>query len=61
MKATLKLLAWTFVALVILFAAVNPESGVVYQNPIATAGVGMIGLGLCLEARKRRIDARSRR
>jgi len=53
MKAFATLVAWTFVAGVALFAAVNPEGGVVYQNPVATAGIGLIGLGLFMEARKR--------
>jgi len=53
MKSAAKFFAWTFIAAVALFAAVNPDGGVVYQNPMATAGIGLIGLGLFMEAKKR--------
>lgn len=53
MKPILTITAWTFVALVIVYAAVNPDAGVIHTSPTTALGVGLIGLGLCLEARKR--------
>jgi len=53
MKALAHLLAWTFVASVILFVVANPQSGMVYQSPIAPLAIGMIGLGLCMQARQK--------
>ncbi len=53
MKFLLSLVAWTFVAGAIVFTAVNPNGGVAFQGGGATLGLGLIGLGLCLEARKK--------
>ena len=54
-KAT-KITGLTFAALMviatIIYAAVSPEMGIVYQNPAATLGIGLVGLGLCMESRK---------
>lgn len=49
---TLKLTAWLFVALVVLYASIHPEQGVLYHNPLACLGVGLIGLGWCVQARR---------
>ena len=53
MKPILTIAAWTFVSLVIVYLAVNPQAGVIHTSPGGALGVGLIGLGLCLEARKR--------
>ena len=53
MKNTAQFVAWTFVAGIIVFAALNPTSGVIFQSPSAAVGLGLIGLGLCMEARKK--------
>lgn len=53
MKPILTIAAWTFISLVIVYAAVNPDSGVIHMSPTAALGVGLIGLGLCMEAKKR--------
>jgi len=50
-KRPLLYLAWAFVAAVVLYAVVNPNSGVIHQGPLAPIGVGLIGLGICLHAR----------
>ena len=52
MKKLANLVVWTFVLLVCVYAAIRPETGVLYHNPLATVGVGLIGLGLFLEARR---------
>lgn len=57
MKAMLTMTAWAFVLLVILFAAINPASGALYDNPLACLGVGLIGLGLMRQARQRAAPA----
>lgn len=59
MRTILKLAAWSFSASVVVFASVNAESGVVYQNPVVAMGLGMIGLGLCLDARKRALSQKA--
>lgn len=51
MKSVLTLAAWLFVSVVIVYAAANPESGVIFQSPMAALGVGLIGLGLCKQTR----------
>ncbi|MCC6580861.1 MAG: hypothetical protein IT440_10500 [Phycisphaeraceae bacterium] len=53
MKALLQFVAWMFVAAVMIYAAARPDFGVVFQNPICTVGVGLIGLGMIVDARKR--------
>ncbi|MEX0652731.1 MAG: hypothetical protein WD534_10905 [Phycisphaeraceae bacterium] len=52
MKMTFHLTAWAFVALIVLYASVHPTHGVLYHNPLACLGVGLIGLGLCVQARQ---------
>ncbi len=44
--------AWTFVAGVVLYTALSPAAGVIHQNPMAALGLGLIGFGLCKDARK---------
>lgn len=50
MKTILMLVAWTAIAGVILYAAVNPETGIVFQSPGMAGAVALIGLGLCKHA-----------
>lgn len=51
MKTKLHILAWGFATAVVVYAAVGPGMGVLYGNPLACLGVGLIGLGLCKQAR----------
>lgn len=44
--------SWAFVAGVVLYAAVHPSAGVIYTSPGVAISLGMIGLGLCLQARQ---------
>jgi hypothetical protein len=37
----------------ILYIALNPENGLMYQDPRVALGLGLIGFGLCMKARKR--------
>lgn len=53
MKSTLTMAFWITIAATTLFLALLPNHGVVHQGPWGTAGVGLIGLGMCLDARKR--------
>lgn len=54
LKPTLHLLAWGFVALALVYAAVGPH-GALYDNPLGSVGVGLIGLGALVEAYRRGI------
>ena len=54
MKRMLNMLAWTFVSLVVVYGSVHPEHGVIYHNPLACLGLGLIGLGLCVQGRRNR-------
>ncbi len=53
MKQICQLVAWAVVSLLIVYAAFNPHNGVAYQSPMSALGIGMIGLGLCMNGRKR--------
>ncbi len=53
MKSIVTLAAWAAFAGVILYAAVNPHTGLVYQSPGAAIGVMLIGMGLCKHAQDR--------
>ena len=50
MKSIAIIIAWAIAAAVILYAAVNPHNGIVWQSPMSALGVGLIGLGLCKHA-----------
>jgi len=50
MKAVVTFVAWAILASVILYAAVNPETGIVFQSPGTAGAVALIGLGLCKHA-----------
>ncbi|MFP4224707.1 MAG: hypothetical protein ACLFVN_11635 [Phycisphaeraceae bacterium] len=45
---------WVIVCLLALSAAIHPSFGVLYDNPMACLGVGLIGLGLMMSARQQR-------
>ena len=53
MKAIVTFTVWAALAAVILYAAVNPETGIVFQSPGAAVCVAIIGLGLCKHAHDR--------
>lgn len=40
------------VLLGVLYLAINPEQGAIYENPMTALGLGLIGLGMVMEARK---------
>lgn len=54
MKTLLSFVLFACVASVIMYAVAHPDGGVIYQSPAAALGVGLIGLGLCKQARKPR-------
>ncbi len=53
MKTIALLLPWLGIWAGVLYLAINPESGLMYNNPITAIGLGLIGLGMMMEARKR--------
>lgn len=53
MKSMLNTMAWGFTVSVVVYAAVGPGMGVLYGNPLACLGMGLIGLGLCVDSRRR--------
>jgi len=53
MKSILSCVAGLALGGVLLFVALNPESGAVYANPGAALGIGLIGLGSVIEMKKR--------
>ncbi|MEX0777623.1 MAG: hypothetical protein WD042_18105 [Phycisphaeraceae bacterium] len=57
MKAIVQMVAWSLLAGLILYLAINPQWGVLYQNPMAAIGFGLIGLGIFIEARKRAVQS----
>ena len=59
MKSMLNTLAWGFAVTVVVYAAVGPGMGVLYGNPLACLGVGLIGLGLCVDSRRRLVAAKA--
>lgn len=59
MKSILNSLAWGLAVAVVAYAAVGPGMGVLYGNPLACLGVGLIGLGLCMESRRKLVAAKA--
>jgi hypothetical protein len=59
MKTIFNRLAWAFAVTVVVYAAVGPGMGVLYGNPMACLGVGLIGLGLCVESRRRLVAVKA--
>ncbi len=59
MKAGLHMLAWTFALAALVYCVVGSGGGVLYGNPLACLGVGMIGLGLCVDGRRRLVAAKA--
>lgn len=58
-KQIIKAVAWVFVLGVILYAALSPTGGVVFQGGWGAIGVGLIGLGLCKAVYDRRASAQA--
>ncbi len=59
MKSGLNVLAWGFAIAVIVYMAVGPGVGVLYHSPLASLGVGLIGLGLMIEGRRKLVTAKA--
>lgn len=61
MKKYYPLVLWAIMAVGILFLAANPRTGVIYHSPVTTMALGLIGLGMCLDAGRRmaKADAQS--
>ncbi len=53
MKNVALLLPWLGIWAGVLYLAIHPESGLMYHNPMTAIGLGLIGLGMMMEARKR--------
>ena len=53
MKHLAAYLAWTAAAVALIVGLAHPAAGVIYTNPGVMLAVGLIGLGLCKDARKR--------
>lgn len=53
MKSFLMTCACGLASLGLLALLIHPDVGVMYDRPGVAVGVGLIGLGLCVEARKR--------
>ena len=51
MKTCVQFAVWAFFVCVIVYAALSPDGGAVYQNPMTAVGLGLIGLGLIKQAR----------
>ena len=50
MKTAIRVVMLVAISAVVIYAAVGPGVGVLFNNPLATIGTGMIGLGLTVEA-----------
>ena len=53
MKNIAPIIAWTFITTVIVLVVFNPTHGVLFQSPASAIGLGLIGLGMCMEAKKK--------
>ena len=52
MKQMIQVGAWAVVMVVIVYACVHPDAAVLLHNPLACLGVGLIGLGLFVHAKR---------
>jgi VIT1/CCC1 family predicted Fe2+/Mn2+ transporter len=59
MKSALNILAWSFAVTALVYCGVGMGGGVLYDNPLACLGVGMIGIGLCMEGRRKLMGAQA--
>ena len=57
MKTAIQIAAFGVTAVTIVYSLLAPGAGVMWQHPLTPIGVGLIGAGLCLDARKRRLAA----
>jgi hypothetical protein len=44
--------AWTISAAATVYALLRPESGLLWTNPAAAIGCGLVGVGICLHVRQ---------
>ena len=51
MKTLLILLALITGITVVVYAVLQPDKGVIYQDPVMPLALGLIGVGLCKQAR----------
>lgn len=50
MKVAMRAVALSVVGAVVVYAAVGPGVGVLFHNPLAVIGAGLIGLGMTVDA-----------
>ncbi len=60
MKRALNMTAWSFAVFTVVYLAIGPGVGVLYGNPLACLGVGLIGLGLCMESRRKLVAVKAK-
>lgn len=56
MRVLIAAVGWGTLALAVLYVAVIAEDAVILHNPLALVGLGLIGAGLCLDARRREVS-----
>ena len=62
MRAVGIVLAWSVSAGATVYACLSSQGGLMWHNPLVVLGLGLIGLGICLQVRNRRLAlARARR
>lgn len=53
MKSLALVICWSLSILALLYLAIGADHAALVGRPVAAAGFGLIGVGLCIDARRR--------
>jgi hypothetical protein len=58
-KVTVHIVAWAALLVAVVYFTVGARHALLFENPLAMVGIGLIGLGLCMDARRGRLPTQN--
>lgn len=59
MKIVMQAVAWGALLLAVVYFTVGARYALLYENPVACLAIALIGMGLCLDARRKETDEKA--
>lgn len=59
MKIAMQAVAWGTLLLAVVYFTVGARYALLFENPVAVLAIALIGLGLCLDARRKEVHEKA--